>query len=179
MRAKKLWQTMVAAGNDISLGEATGIERMWQQEYPEFPRFFDYIRSQVGREFGDTGTITQLRSGRVRGGVDYPAACNTFFQGLVADAAKLSLKWIVRECYLERKSPLFGSRVWAFIHDEVIIECDVAKVHDAGYRMAELMKKAAAVFMPDMKMEAEPAAMLIWKKDCQATIENGRLVVTK
>jgi DNA polymerase-1 len=177
MRAKKLWQTMVAAGNDIELQEARSLEDAWRAEYPEFPQFFRYVQSQVGREYGDTGTIVQLRSGRIRGGVDYPAACNTFFQGLVADAAKLALKWIVRECYLVPSSPLFGARVVAFVHDEVIAECAIPKVHAVGYRVAELMKKAAKVFMPDMKMEAEPAAMLRWTKESFARFNDaGELV---
>jgi DNA polymerase-1 len=177
MRAKKLWQTMVAAGNDIELQEARSLEDAWRAEYPEFPQFFRYVQSQVGHDYGDTGTIVQLRSGRIRGGVDYPAACNTFFQGLVADAAKLALKWIVRECYLVPSSPLFGARVVAFVHDEVIAECDIPKVHAVGYRVAELMKKAAKGFMPDMKMEAEPAAMLRWTKESFTRFDDaGKLV---
>lgn len=177
MRAKRLWQTMVAAGNEITLDGARELENAWRAEYPEFLEFFRYIQSLVGTEYGSTGTITQLRSGRIRGGVDYPAACNTFFQGLVADAAKTALKWIVRECYRVPTSPLFGARVVAFIHDEIIVECDIERVHDVGYRVAELMKKAAKVFMPDMKMEAEPAAMLRWTKESFAKFDsNGRLV---
>jgi len=177
MRFKKLWQTMVAAGNDIDIEEARMLENAWRSEYPEFPAFFRYVQSQVGHDYGDTGTIVQLRSGRIRGGADYPAACNTFFQGLVADAAKLSLKWIVRECYLVPSSPLFGSRVVVFAHDENIVECDVGRVHAVGYRMAELMKKAAKVFMPDMKMEAEPAAFYRWTKESFAKFNSeGKLV---
>jgi DNA polymerase I-like protein with 3'-5' exonuclease and polymerase domains len=177
MRAKKLWQSMVAAGNVIDLTEAKALEDAWRTEYPEFPAFFRYVQSQVGSEYGDTGTITQLRSGRIRGGVDYPAACNTFFQGLVADAAKTALKWIVRECYMVPVSPLFGSRIVAFIHDECIAECAIEDAHKVGYRIAELMKKAAKVFMPDMKMEAEPAAMLRWTKESFARFNaEGKLV---
>jgi DNA polymerase I-like protein with 3'-5' exonuclease and polymerase domains len=179
MRAKKLWQTMVAAGNDISLNEARGLEQAWAREYVEFPQVFKHVHSLVGHEYGDTGTIVQLRSGRIRGGVDYAAACNTYFQGLVADAAKTALKDVVRECYLVPTSPLFGSRVIVFAHDEVIIECDVSQVHEAGHRLAEVMKAAAARWMPDVKMGADPAAMTVWKKDCPATFENGRLVVTQ
>jgi hypothetical protein len=87
MRAKKLWQTMVAAGNDISLNEARGLEQAWAREYVEFLPVFKHVHSLVGYEYGDTGTIVQLRSGRIRGGVDYAAACNTYFQGLMGDAA--------------------------------------------------------------------------------------------
>jgi DNA polymerase-1 len=172
MKAKKLALTM-----GIELDRARWIENAWRTKYSEFPQFFRYVQSQVGHDYGDTGTIVQLRSGRIRGGVDYPAACNTYFQGLVADAAKLSLKWIVRECYMVPSSPLFDSRVVVFAHDENIVECDIPKVHAVGYRVAELMKKAAKVFMPDMKMEAEPAAMLRWTKESFARFNDaGELV---
>jgi DNA polymerase-1 len=177
MRAKKLWQSMLAGGADIDLSEARELENAWRNEYPEAPQFFRYVQSQVGHDYGDTGTITQLRSGRIRGGTDYPAACNTHFQGLVADAAKTALKDVVRECYMVPSSPLFGSRPVVFAHDEIIIECDIPKVHAVGYRVAELMKKAAKVFMPDMKMEAEPAAMLRWTKESFARFNDaGELV---
>lgn len=177
MRYKKLWQTMVAAGADIDLGTARMYEDAWRAEYPEFPALFRDVQSHVGSDYGSTGTIIQLRSGRIRGGCDYPAGCNTRFQGLVADAWKLSLKWTVRECYMERKSPLFGTRLVVGAHDESVIEPKLGRVHDAGYRLAELMKKAAKVFMPDMKMEAEPAAMLRWTKESFARFDGqGRLI---
>jgi len=178
MKPKKLWQTMIADEADVTLAEARQYERQWQSVYPEFPKFFDYVKSQVGAEYGDTGTIVQLRSGRIRGGADYPAACNTFFQGLVADAAKSALRDVVRECYLVSSSPLYGSRVVVFAHDEIIVECDEDKVHAVGYRIAEIMKAAAKRFMPDVHMGAEPAAMKRWVKDCPPTFRNNELVVT-
>jgi DNA polymerase I-like protein with 3'-5' exonuclease and polymerase domains len=177
MRAKKLWQTMVAAGNEIELGEAYVLENQWRAEYPEFPRFFEYIKSQVGSEYGDTGTIVQIRSGRIRGGVDYPAACNTLFQGLVADAAKSALSRVVRECLLDPASPLYGEHVVVFAHDEIIVECAVGKVHAVGYRIATIMKEEAKRFMPDVKMGAEPAAMMRWTKESFTKLEGGKLVV--
>jgi DNA polymerase I-like protein with 3'-5' exonuclease and polymerase domains len=176
MRAKKLWQSMLAGGADIDLSEARELENAWRNEYPEAPQFFRYVQSQVGHDYGDTGTITQLRSGRIRGGTDYPAACNTHFQGLVADAAKTALKDVVRECYMVPSSPLFGSRPVVFAHDEIIIECDIGRVHDVGYRLAEVMKAAAQRWMPDVKMGADPAAMVRWRKEAAPLFENGKLI---
>jgi len=83
----------------------------------------------------------------------------------------------VRECYLERKSPLFGTRLVVGAHDESVIEPTLERVHDAGYRLAELMKKAAKVFMPDVAMEAKPAAMLRWTKESETVHDSkGRLI---
>lgn len=176
MRAKKLWKTMTEFGSDISLVEAQRLEEQWRAEYPEFTLFFQHVQRQVGADYGSTGMITQLRSGRVRGGVDYPSACNTYFQGLVADAAKAALVAVTRECYLDEASPLFGSRVVAFCHDEIISECDIAQVHEVGYQIANLMKQAANKFMPSVRMEAEPCAMRRWSKDSFTKLENGKLV---
>jgi DNA polymerase I-like protein with 3'-5' exonuclease and polymerase domains len=176
MRAKRLWALLLEEDPNATLGDAKEMLNRWEWRYKEFPRVFDYVRSQIGCDFGDIGTITQLRSGRIRGGVDLPAAANSLFQGLVADAAKTALKDVVRECYLVPSSPLFGTRVVVFAHDEIIIECEVSRVHEVGYRLAEVMKAAASRWMPDVKMGAEPAAMMRWRKDAPTMKKEGKLV---
>jgi DNA polymerase I-like protein with 3'-5' exonuclease and polymerase domains len=177
MRAKRLLMLLQEEDPNATLMDAKTMLDGWERRYTEFPRVFDYVKSQIGWEFGDIGTITQLRSGRIRGGVDLPAAANSLFQGLVADAAKDALKDVVRECYMVPSSPLFGSRPVVFAHDEIIIECQLSHVHDVGYRLAEVMKTAAARWMPDVKMGAEPAAMMVWKKDAPSKFNaEGKLV---
>jgi DNA polymerase-1 len=177
MRARRLLLLLLEEDPNATLTDAKEMLNSWEWRYREFPAVFNYVRSQIGHDFGDIGTIVQLRSGRIRGGVDLPAAANSLFQGLVADAAKTALKDVVRECYLVPSSPLFGSRPVVFAHDEIIIECDIGRVHDVGYRLAEVMKAAAQGWMPDVKMGAEPAAMLRWRKEASAKFNNERKLV--
>jgi DNA polymerase-1 len=176
MRAKRLWQSMIAFGAEITLDEAKQLEQAWRDEYSEFLEFFEFVKRQIGFEYGATGTIVQLRSGRIRGGCDFPAACNTYFQGLISECGKSALESAVYECYMVPTSLLFGSRIVVFAHDELIAECDIDRVHEVGYRLAEIMKSEAKKWIPDVPMEAEPAAMLRWYKGAPTVKVGGRLV---
>lgn len=176
MQAKKLAAAMQAAGLDVSRFDAQGYLKFWESTYPEFPAFFRYIKSIVGSEFGDKGTITQLRSGRIRGDVDFPAAANSFFQGLIADAAKRALYAVVKETFLDQTSPMFGCRVNIFAHDEIVMECPESKASAAGHRLADVMIREARKILPDVKIEAEPSLMFRWSKDAVPVYREGELV---
>lgn len=129
---------------------------------------------------GGNGRIVQVRSGRIRGGVGYTDACNGFFQGLAADLAKDALWRIVIECYDERKrSPLLGSRIVGFFHDEYFGEHPEDAAHEAATRVGELARETARDWCPDMtNMDAAPALMRRWSKAGGDAVHNkhGRLI---
>lgn len=129
--------------------------------------------------------IMQHVSGRIRGGVDYCSAANGFFQGLLADLAKSALRRVSRECYDNTvvvpefahansvrsaytggSSPLFGSRVIVFQHDEMICEHPEDVAHDAAMRVSEIMVEEMRWYCPDLApaCAAEPALMRKWFK---------------
>lgn len=60
------------------------------------------------------GSTVVTLTGRVRGGVEYTESCNTQFQGLAADGAKLALYEVAR-----------SYPVVAFVHDELVVEVPV------------------------------------------------------
>lgn len=148
--------------------------------------------------------ITQFVSQRVRGGLHGPAGANTLFQGLAADGAKRALVGLGREMYLRgealeasllgspneeatvaalrekfgsaMESPLYGSRLCVFAHDETILEIPESVAHEAAFRQAEVMVSEMRTVVPDVKVKAEPALMRRWYKQAEAVFENGKLV---
>lgn len=157
------------------------LKQVWFDAYPEMKDYFAYISQLAGT--GETFDLTQLRSGRVRGGCRYTAACNSLFQGLAADGAKRALRAIVRECFLpplpgEAPSPLYGCLVHAFVHDEVLLSAPIARVHEAAVRLEEIMVECMRYYMPDVAVRVETEASDRWSKSAERVVdENGRLQV--
>jgi len=146
---------------------------VWLKRWPEMVKYFKHVGDKV--RSGPT-TFRQFVSRRLRGGCGYTDGCNTYFQGLAADGAKWALYQVTRECFLDRNSPLFGSRPVCFIHDEIILESPDAAAHNAAMRLCEVMKTAMEVYVPDVLIRVEPAMMRKWYKDAEPVWENGRLV---
>lgn len=141
--------------------------------------------------------IMQHHSGRIRGGLDYCSAANGFFQGLLGDLAKDAVRQISRECYDKTfrvptqryynsnkstyaggPSPLFGSHLIVFQHDEVIPELLESQMHDAATRLSEIMIESMQFYCPDMAKSAKapPALMRRWYKSAEPVYLNGKLV---
>lgn len=161
--------------------KAADIKSNWLRTLPEFHDFFAYINQTVkGRPHG--GTVTQLRSGRVRGGLRFTKACSTFSQGLGADAAKRAWWYIARDCYTKEgssgdgPSALFGCRVVLFCHDEFLIECPEERAPAAADRLAELMCKGANEYLPDVPATTEPAIMRRYSKMAKTVYNEGTMI---
>ena len=161
-------------GGTISQADAVRLKQTWLASWPEFRAYF----ARVG-EICDAlnPAIEQLFVGRTRGGVSYTEACTTLFQGLAADAAKAAGFAVSRACYVERGSPLFGSRIVNFVHDELIIETPESGAHEAAEELSRVMVSGASVLMPDVPPSAEPVLMRRWSKKARAIRDaQGRLV---
>lgn len=161
-------------GMRLTREEAQRIKNEWTAAWPEMKGYFRWINDQVG--YGEA-TITHLTTGFVRGGLGYTEACNHFFQHLAATGAKIALFDLVYEMYVVEDSPLFGSRLVAFIHDEFICEHPEEIAAEASQRVAEIACAAMQSVVPDVKIEASPALMRRWYKKAIAVYDNtGRLV---
>lgn len=172
--------------------------KRWLEEGMPVPA---YARRVLG-DYTPPGQVVQHRSARVRGGLDdgesFPAACNTLFQGLVADAEKWAVRRISRECYDRTArvattespgqrqsayeggpSPLYGSHFIMLAHDEPLCEHPEGEAHDAASRVAEIQVEGLRLYCPDLApaCRADPAIMRVLHK-AAATVrdENGRLV---
>lgn len=151
---------------------AEELRRFYLGTWTEMRGYFAYVTNHLET----SAEVTQFLSGRVRGGCRFTQMCNTLFQGLAADGAKKALWDITRECYLDTASPLFGSRVMIFAHDELILEMPEEKAHEAALRQVEVMVAAMKEYVPDVRVSAEPALMRRWFKDAAPVYVDGRLV---
>jgi hypothetical protein len=149
------------------------------------------------------GEIMQHVSCRIRqldtGTKESPfcSGANGFFQALLAELAKEAHRQITRECYDRTyrvpdllhensvrsifggaESPLYGSRIPAFQHDEVIGEHPSSVAHEAATRISEVMRDTMRLRCPDLAdaAEVEPTLMPRWYKSAEKVIHNDRLV---
>lgn len=151
---------------------AEDLRNEWFGQWPDMRKYF-----KVVSDIADTGEMTQLRSGRVRGGIDFTNTANGFFQGLAADGAKDALWRVSLESYTDRKSPMFGSRPLFFTHDEIVSELPEPVAHEAAIRQAAVMQGAMQEWLPDVFIPPlEPALMRFWSKDAKSVFVDGRLV---
>ena len=176
--AAKFVKYLKGSGITITLEEAKEIKRLWLLQWPEMRDYFRYINSltYVDDDGDEYISIEQLYSGRVRGRMRYPAACNTTFQGLAADGAKEAVYRLQRECYFPGGS-LYGSRLLVFPHDETIMEHPIESAHERAFIQRDIMVNTMHEFTPDVRPKAEPALMHRWYKGAAERYdENGRLV---
>jgi DNA polymerase I-like protein with 3'-5' exonuclease and polymerase domains len=166
-------------GVKISFDSAARLKEIWLRSWPEFKYYFKWVQSMVGRhKYG--GNIQQLFSNRYRGKTTFTAACNSFFQGLAADAAKEAGWYICKAMYCDKTSPLYGFRLVNFIHDEFIGEGPEDRAPEAAEEMSKIMIQVAQKWMPNLKIRAEPCLMDCWSKKAKTIRdENGKLKTWK
>lgn len=155
---------------------------LYKSTFPEMRRYFYWMGLKSGS--GNSFKLVQHRSKRIRGGLTYTNGCNTLFQGLTADGAKLAVYNVTKECYLghlyndpSTPSPLKGCRPVAFVHDEIMLEAPHATAQAAAARAAKVMCESMEVFTPDIPAVAEPCLMRRWYKDAEPVFDaSGNLV---
>lgn len=155
--------------------QAVALRDAWFRKWVEMTDYFRYISNLTER----SDQLTQVRSGRVRGGASYCATANSFFQGLAADGAKEALWRVAWECYIDETSALFGTRPVIFLHDEIGIEIDYAdpaRAAAAAERLAVVMREAMEKWIPDVPIRCAPVMMRRWYKGAEAVYIDGTLV---
>lgn len=153
---------------------AAKVKEAWQQTWPEHEEYFAWVRSIVGS--AGVGYLTQFGSGRQRGLVDYCACANSAFQGLAADATKAAHWEVCKRCYTDKSSALYGSRVWNFMHDELMLETPEERGHEAAIELKQIMEETQERYTPDVPARATPVLMRRWIKGAKPRYEDGRLV---
>lgn len=156
----------------LTVERAKELKELWLQTWPEMRRYFKLISGMIGPE---GSTIRQLFTKRIRGGANYTSTCNTFFQGLGADATGRAVFLVSRACYVPG-SVLYGCRLVNYIHDELILECAEEIGHEVAPELVRIMVAGANEFLPDVPATAEPKLMRYWSKDAKQVWDNGRLV---
>lgn len=174
------WRALVAQARikyGVTLDEraARNLIALWRETWPEMGPYFKLAESLTNGPRGEA-TIAQLVSRRVRGRIPYTELCNTWFQGLGADAAKSALYALVRECYVGA-GPLREARPVLFIHDQVITEAPEEIAHECALAQSEIWRGVAQQWVPDVRMTSEPVLSRRWSKLAERRVDaHGRLV---
>ena len=166
----RLWAAKVY-GLILSQDQAETLKRGWLGFFTEMPDYFRHVNDLI--ESGRP--LVHVRSGRYRGDIRYTSACNSYFQGLAADMAK-AVGWeLARECYLGG-GPLWGARLWNFVHDEYLLEVPEDRAHEMAIRASERMATLGSEWTPHVPVHAEPALSRRWRKGAEPTYRDGVLI---
>ena len=171
-----------AKGYGVSLTQhaARQEKEKWYRKWPEMRDYHQYFSERALG--GQTFTLTQPGSGRVRGGVGFCDGANSGFQGLAADGIKRAGWNATKECYLRDpyrdggETALYGSRPVLFLHDELILEVPKERAHEATHRLSEVMISGMREVCPDVRIGTEFALASRWYKGAKPVFVDGRLV---
>lgn len=146
----------------------------WEQTWLEMPAYFDAIAALEGKR--GRYNVKQPWSGRLRAGATYCSACNSIFQGLGSDVAKLAGWLLFKACYVDESSPLYGARIVLFVHDQFLIEVDEHRAVAAAAETERLMNLAGEIVLPDCPVKCEPILARRYSKMAAKKVdENGNL----
>lgn len=159
---------------EITLQQAYEIDEIWRRRWREASMWLDYIRRLTAN--GRRVQIEQFYSGRLRGGLGFCDAANGIFSALSYDAIKDAAWLVARACYLERSSPLFGSRMVNVIHDELLLYVPEEIAHECAQETSRLMIIGASPWIPDVPPKVEATLMRCWSKKAEPVYREGRLV---
>jgi DNA polymerase I len=166
-KVKRVCSTCVMIAKE--LGE------LWLKAWPEQDLLFRKA-SRLTKNGAKVESVT-FGSGRVRGDCSYTQWLNNPFQSAVGDGVKAAMWQIAEEAYTDRRSPLWGSRTFLNVHDELLAEVpDDSRRHDASFRIAEILTQAMDRITPDVKNEVVPAIMRrLFKAATDVYSRDGRL----
>ena len=103
----------------------------------------------------------------------YCECANGFFQSTAADISKVALFEVARRCYADKKSALYGARVWNFIHDSIELEVEEDRANAAAQELEKVMVEAGELLCPEVPFRASPALMRRWSKDAEAVYNSA------
>lgn len=158
----------------ISYDMASRLRSAWFAAWPEMTAYFELVDLHCR-----TGSIVQLRSGRVRGNPAFCATANGYFQGLAADGAKRALYNTTKACHLHQASLLYGSRLVMFLHDELFVEALEEKAHDAAGELQRIMIASMGEYVTDVPITCKPVLTRRLRKGAKPVYQDGRLVPCK
>lgn len=177
----------VTYGVILTRDEAMSLKDFWLSVFPEVRDLFLWVNNQYDERWRlNSQDPDEVRYqyysplGMLRRGATYCATANgSALQTPSAEGAKLAVFEVTRACYdPSMGSILYGSRVLAFIHDELILEFPMDGLETArALEVKRIMEAAMSVIFPDVKVTANPCLMWRWHKDAKAVWKDDKLQV--
>lgn len=155
----------------LTIDRARELIAAWKNRWPEA---VPYLRWAAA--LADSGEpLIVPYSGRVRGNVRYTQACNTPFQGMGADMAKLSGFRVQRECEI---GSMRGSHLVLFCHDELVAEHPEHCAAEHAETMGAIMRDTAREWFQFVPCHAPPLLAARYSKKAEERRDAaGRLTV--
>lgn len=141
--------------------------RLFKEEWSEVPEYHRWVFNNLEDPWRTPCT------GFLRGGLFPSEAANHPFQHLTSRMAKSALIAVAKACYTDRNSPAFGSRPWAFAHDEILVEVPVVVALQAADEVCRIMLASAGRWVPDVTLTSEPALMTRWWKGAECVRDSA------
>jgi hypothetical protein len=145
----------------LTLDQSQQIKESWLETWPEAREYFRVISNITDQS---DSTIEQFVSQRLRGGLTFTRCANTFFQGLAADGCKNALWLIIKACYQDQNSPLYGYQPNAFIHDEFLLSGPKDRAELAVNELSRLMIGGMKLYVPDVQIKTSKKILERWTK---------------
>lgn len=187
--AKMTTFARVQYGVTLTEEKARELREMWREAYPEMPRYFKWVETQVDtfnegqlRDDGRRETLYWYRTpmGAIRRGCTFCSEANgTAMQSPGAEAAKAGNNAVVEACHVPTESVLYGCRPIAFVHDQIIGETtlDERVWHEQAMEVSRLMIRAASFVLPKVRMRTEALLTRVWTKSAEPVFDAaGRLI---
>jgi DNA polymerase I-like protein with 3'-5' exonuclease and polymerase domains len=176
-------KTLLSGNPETERGEAysqADIEFFWSQPLEKKELFSKKERALLEARRPSKELIKEIvrladqapcftATGRLRNKAGFCARCNTLFQGLASDGAKLAMWKLWRA----------GYRIVNFIHDEFLIEVpEDSNLKEHAGRIEKLMIQGMRLVVPDVAIRVEYSASDRWSKSAKKKVDRqGRLLV--
>jgi len=172
MGAKTFRLTRLKEGEVWEIREIKEVQKAWKEAQPELNDFFALAAHEIKN---GPCMIKTIGWGRLRTVHTYSQNCNTKFQGPTSDGAKNAVCEVVRQCYVDTESPLYGCRLVNFVHDELILEIpDDPKMYETRMqRLCQVMIDEYNRITPDYPVKVDPVFMRRWSKKAEL-IRDGK-----
>lgn len=151
-------------GIELSLEDAESLISLWNVLLEESRKWLKDMKARA--PWGKTFTLIQPISGRIRGGCYSSSGANSYFQGRSADFTSEVLARLILATEVDETSPLYGVKIWNFVHDEFMFEGDVETSHLWIAEAQRIMLLGKERFFPGVHkhMRTEATASVRWDK---------------
>lgn len=159
----------------FTVEEVKPLKQKWLNTFPEVRRYLSWIGDQCA---GGSWTSIHPITGYVRGGLGYTDGANHGFQHHTAYAAKVALIEVNAGCF-DPRSPLFGYRIWDYVHDEILLEGprETERASNAAHELARVMSTCFNRFCPTFPTHVDAWVSQVWTKNNETVRDaHGRII---
>lgn len=162
-------------GVRMTEAEAEAVLASWRRANPDGQALLDYVKWRLPK-WGHGFAVPIPGIDLVRRGAPFCAAANTLFQGRAA-VLEAHVGWAIYCATQDPASPLYGSHLVHFVHDEFILEVPIGRQTEVGLELGRIMRDAAQPHVPDVKIDSEVTAMNCWSKKAEPLWKDGELLI--